>query len=148
MKTTPVSFLLYRKGSKVFSVGPSATIAEAVAEMNTYRIGSVLVMDNDTLYGIFTERDVLTRVVGRSIDVQTAKVSTVMTVNPQTIRPSATVDDVMQIYSDKHCRHLPVIENGHLLGMLSIGDVNRWIVDYHEAECIQLKTYITGMVSH
>ena len=97
MKTTPVSFLLDRKGSKVFSVGPSATIAEAVAEMNTYRIGSVLVMDNDTLYGIFTERDVLTRVVGRFIDVQTAKVSTVMTVNPQTIRPSATVDDVMQI---------------------------------------------------
>ena len=145
MKATPVLTLLARKGPHVYSVKPSASIAEAVAEMNKHRIGSVLIMENGAVCGIFTERDVLTRVVGRLIDVQVAKVSTVMTSNPLTIKSTATVEDVMHIYSEKHCRHLPVIDDGKLIGLLSIGDVNRWIVDYHQAECEQLKTYIAGV---
>src|SRR4051812_19688140 len=75
LMNTPISAILDRKGSTVFSISPSATIAEAVAEMNRHRVGSVLVLDNGRLVGIFTERDVLRRVVGAGLDPKKSLVS-------------------------------------------------------------------------
>jgi CBS domain-containing protein len=141
---TPISAILERKGSTVFSIAPSATIADAVAEMNRHRVGSILVLDDGRLVGIFTERDVLRRVVGAGLDPKRALVADVMTSGVLTITRDATMEDTMKIFTEKRCRHLPVVENGRLLGTVSIGDITRWMADHHRAEAEQLKNYITG----
>jgi CBS domain-containing protein len=140
----PISALLERKGKDVFSVRPSVSIAEAVAEMNRHRIGSVLVIEDGQLAGIFTERDVLRRVVGAGIDPTRTLVADVMTSGVITITPESTIDDAMRLFTEKRCRHLPVLEGGRLAGTISIGDVTRWMTDAHRAEAEHLKNYISG----
>ena len=120
------------------------SIADAVAEMNRHRVGSVLVIDAGNLVGIFTERDVLRRVVGAGVDPKSAVVADVMTKDVITISPDATVEDTMVIFTEKRCRHLPVLEQGRLVGAISIGDITRWIADSHRAEAEHLKNYITS----
>jgi CBS domain-containing protein len=141
---TPISAILERKGSTVFSIGPGATIAEAVAEMNRHRVGSIIVLDGGKLVGIFTERDVLRRVVGAGLDPKQALVADVMSAGVITITLSASVEDTMKLFTEKRCRHLPVVEEGRLIGTISIGDITRWMSDHHRAEAEHLKAYITG----
>jgi CBS domain-containing protein len=140
----PVSAILDRKGRQVYSVAPTVTIAEAVAEMNRNRVGSVLVLDGGRLVGIFTERDVLRRVVGADVDPKATRVSQVMTPDVLTITPDTTMEETTQIFTEKRCRHLPVMEKGKLVGTISIGDITRWASDHHRAEAEQLKNYITA----
>jgi CBS domain-containing protein len=139
----PISAILDRKGRNVFSVTPSMSVADAVAEMNRHRVGSVLVLDNGNLVGIFTERDVLRRVVGAGLDPRRAQVSEVMTSGVITIAPEATVEETMVLFTEKRCRHLPVLDRGRLVGAISIGDITRWMADTHRAEAEHLKNYIT-----
>jgi CBS domain-containing protein len=141
---TPVSALLERKGSDVHAVSSTITIAEAVAEMNRRRIGCIVIMDDGQLAGIFTERDVLRRVVGADLDPKSVRVAEVMTKNVHTIRPSATLEETMTIFADRRCRHLPVVEDGRLRGLISIGDISRWMAEIAHAEAEHLKTYIAG----
>jgi CBS domain-containing protein len=144
---TPISALLERKGSVVHSVSPGMTVAEAVGEMNRHRIGCVVVLDGGRLAGIFTERDVLLRVVGEGLDPRTARVSDVMTPRVITLPPETSVQDTMALFTEKRCRHIPVVASGRLLGLISIGDISRWTVDVHRAECEQLKSYIAGGIA-
>lgn len=141
---TPISALLERKSSIVYSVTPTMTIADAVAEMNRHRVGCVVVLDGGQLVGIFTERDVLRRVVGDGIDPKRSLVSDVMTTNVLTIPPETTIEQTMIIFTDKRCRHLPVISGGQMRGLISIGDVSRFLADAHRAEAEHLKNYIAG----
>jgi CBS domain-containing protein len=141
---TPISALLDRKGRSVYSVSPTMTVCEAVTEMNRQRVGSVLVIDNGKLVGIFTERDVLRRVVGAGVDPRRALVSDVMTTGVISITPEATVEETMVLFTEKRCRHLPVLEHGQLVGTISIGDITRWMADSHRAEAEHLKNYITS----
>jgi CBS domain-containing protein len=141
---TPISALLERKGTAVHGVEATVTISEAVAEMNRHRIGSIVVLEDGRLVGIFTERDVLRRVVGESISPITMRVADVMTKNLITITPETTVEETMMIFTEKRCRHLPVIEHDRLVGLISIGDISRWIADSYRAEAEHLKNYITG----
>lgn len=141
---TPISALLERKGNAVHSVSPSATILDAVFEMNKQRVGCMVVMEGTWLAGIFTERDILRRVVGAGLDPRTSRVADVMTTNVITIPPSATVEETMAIFTDKRCRHLPVVDQGRLVGLVSIGDLSRWLVDLHRTEAEHLKSYIAG----
>ena len=120
------------------------TIADAVAEMNRHRVGSVLVLDAGRLVGIFTERDVLRRVVGAGIDPKRTLVADVMTAGVITISPESTVEETMVIFTEKRCRHLPVLDGGQLVGTISIGDITRWMADSHRAEAEHLKNYITS----
>src|SRR5471030_3089428 len=108
---TPVAVLLSRKGSAVIAVASLDSIADAVRVMNEKKIGSVLVMDNGLLVGIFTERDILSRVVAAGRDPRTTRVRDVMTFKLQTITTETTLGDVMEIFSRLRCRHLPVIAN-------------------------------------
>jgi CBS domain-containing protein len=96
--------------------------------MNERNIGSILVMDGERMVGIFTERDVLTRVIPRHLDASKMPVSEVMTQRPVTITPTTTVEEAMMVVSDTRRRHLPVIDGGRVVGMISIGDLNRWVV--------------------
>jgi CBS domain-containing protein len=141
---TSITAILDRKGRQVFSVAPTLSIADAVAEMNRHRVGSVLVIDSGRLVGIFTERDVLLRVVGAGLDPKRSLVADVMTTGVITISPQTTIDETMQIFTEKRCRHLPVIDHGGLVGTISIGDVTRWMGDHHRAEAEHLKNYITS----
>ena len=144
---TPISTLLEHKGSIVRTVPATFTVTETVREMNRHKIGSVLVMDGDQIAGIFTERDVLTRVVVGDFDPKTTPVTRVMTAQPMTVGPEATVQTVMDLFTEKHFRHLPVVKDGRLLGVISIGDVTRWVANAHRVEAEHLRQYVAGGLS-
>jgi CBS domain-containing protein len=141
---TPVAALLERKGSAVHAVASTITIADAVAEMNKKRIGCIVVVDAGQLAGIFTERDVLRRVVGAGLDPKTARVADVMTSHVHTIPPEATIEQTMTLFGEMHCRHIPVVEKGQIKGLISIGDISRWMSDVSRSEADHLKNYIAG----
>lgn len=142
--TTSISFLLEHKGSDVFFVPPEIMVTAAAKEMDRHRIGAILVMDRGRIIGIFTERDVLSRVVAAGLDPNATPIERVMTRDPITIAPTATVDDVMALFTNKRFRHLPVVSDGRLVGLISIGDILRRMVDAHRHEAEQLKQYIAG----
>ena len=107
----------------------------------------MLVLNGEQLAGIFTERDVLTRVIAASLDPKTTPITKVMSGNVLTVAPEATVQEVMDIFADRRCRHLPVIEHDKLKGLISIGDVSRWVANSHRAEAESLRQYIAGAIS-
>jgi CBS domain-containing protein len=113
--------------------------------MNRHRVGCVLVMDAGRVVGIFTERDVLRRVVGAEIDPRSVPVSEVMTAEVTTISPETTIEETMVIFTERRFRHLPVCDHGKLVGTISIGDVTRWNSDENQAEAQHLKNYISGV---
>ena len=138
----PVSTLLESKSTTVFSVPVTVTVSEAVQEMNRRKIGSVLVMEGGVLVGIFTERDVLMRVVAADRDPKSTPVAHVMTRSPVTIHSSMTIEEVMDLHSGKHFRHLPVVENGRVIGMISVRDILRWLSDANSRKADQLEDFI------
>jgi len=144
---TAISTLLESKGGSVHTIPTTFTVTEAVQTMNRHRIGSVLVMNGLRLAGIFTERDVLMRVVGADLDPITTPVTKVMTADVLTVEPTHTVQQVMDIFAQKRCRHLPVMEGSRLVGLISIGDVSRWIANMDRAEAESLRQYIAGGLS-
>ncbi len=145
---TSIATLLEQKGGAVHTVQSTVTVSEAVQEMNRHKVGSVLVMSGQRLAGIFTERDALVRVVGAEIDPRLTPITKVMTANVLTVPPATTVQQVMDIFAEKRCRHLPVTEqDGRLLGLISIGDVSRWVANMHRAEAESLRQYIAGGLS-
>jgi CBS domain-containing protein len=144
---TSIATLLAGKGRALHAVPTSVTVIEAVQKMNQHKVGAVLVMNGEQLAGIFTERDVLTRVIAANLDPKTTPITKAMSTNVLTVAPEATVQEVMDIFAEKRCRHLPVIEHGALVGLISIGDVSRWVANAHRAEAESLRQYIAGGLS-
>lgn len=145
MKTPLQTVLQHKKSaSSLLTVRPTATVASAVDLLNSNKIGSVLVMDGDRLVGIFTERDVLRRVVGGRMDPEKTTISQVMTRELVVMKPSSTVEDAMSVISERRVRHLPVVEGGKVLGVISQGDLNHWLIRNREVHIEQLVDYITG----
>lgn len=143
-----VSDILTIKGSKVYTITPDATVYEAVARMNQHKLGALVVVSredpNETI-GIFTERDVMRRVVGQLRYADLVVVGEVMTRDMVTCSPNLPIDEAAQVMLEQRIRHLPVIdENGRLCGMLSIGDVNAWYVSRANATIVELNDYILG----
>lgn len=145
---TPLSEVLAEKGTDYYCIGPEAPVADAVREMIRRTVGSLLVIDQGELRGIFTERDVLVRVVAARRDPDLTAVQEVMTLNPLTVPPSVTVEDAMLLVTRHRCRHLPVIAAGHIHGLVSIGDLTRWLVRAREHEIDDLRQYINGTQTH
>jgi len=131
---SPISALLDSKESAIHTVPPHATVFEAVQKMVEARIGAVLVVDEGRLVGIFSERDVLVRVVSLHRDPLTTPVAHVMTIDPITIDASMPVDEVLDQHSGKEFRHLPVLDEGHLVGMVSVRDLLRWVAQSSNAQ--------------
>lgn len=144
---TSIATLLEGKGRALHTVPAHVTVFEAVQKMNQHRIGAMLVVEGGQLAGIFTERDALTRVIAASLDPKLTPLARVMTPNVLTVEPEATVQQVMDIFAEKRCRHLPVIQGGRLVGLISIGDVSRWVANAHRAEAESLRQYIAGGLS-
>jgi CBS domain-containing protein len=141
---TKLSILLQDKGSAVHTVAPDATVLDAVRRMNEAGVGSLLVMNGDELVGIFTERDVLRRVVDSDLDAAATRIAKVMTRDLVTVGPGATVAEAMTVVTEKRCRHLPVCEEGRLLGVVSSGDLTRWATRSQATHIQDLVNYITG----
>lgn len=139
-----LSSVLQQKGHDVFTIAPDKTVLEAVRTMNEHGVGSLLVMNGDEVVGIFTERDVLRRVVDAELDPRTTRVAKVMTRELVTVRQRTTVTEAMAVVTETRCRHLPVIEDGRLLGMVSIGDLTRWVGREQAYHIQDLVNYITG----
>ncbi len=131
---SPISALLDSKDSAIHTVPPHATVFEAVQKMVEARIGAVLVVADDKLVGIFSERDVLVRVVSLHRDPLTTPVAHVMTLDPVTIDAGTPVEDVLDQHAGKEFRHLPVLDDGHLIGMVSVRDLLRWVAQNNNAQ--------------
>lgn len=140
----PISALLAQKDPTVRCVSNKASVQDAVSIMTAHRIGSVCVMEGERLVGIFTERDVLTRVVAPGLDARQTQVAKVMSTQLVTIDPSLCLDRAMAIMSDRRTRHLPVLDQGQLVGLISIGDINKWVVERLQYEADSLRSYICG----
>lgn len=137
-----VQAILADKGHEVVTVEASATALEAVARMNDAGIGAVVVVEGDRTVGIFSERDVLVRIVARHRDAATTPVKEVMTATVVSIGPQTTVGEAMHIITERRCRHLPVFEGDRLVGMISAGDLTRWVVRDQEGRISDLETYV------
>lgn len=137
-----VSSLLQLKGSFVYSTAVDSTVEAAVVEMNHRQIGSLMVMDSGFVVGVFTERDVLTRVVAANLNPKSTLVRAVMTTRFYSITEDASVEDLMQMMREHRIRHLPVLNDNQLLGMLSISDVNDWLLKANEIEAENLRRYM------
>jgi CBS domain-containing protein len=138
----PVEKLLEQKREPLEAVTPQTTVIEAIERMNRRRIGSILVMEGERLAGIFTERDVLTRVVPDRLDPAKTPVGEVMTRQPVVISPSTTVQEAMMVVTDTRKRHLPVVQGGRVVGLVSIGDLTRWLVRDQQRTIDDLFDYV------
>lgn len=132
------------KGSAVHTVAPEVTVLDAVAYMNEKGVGALLVTDDERPVGMFTERDVLRRVVDARRDPASTKVADVMSHELVVVHPEVTVEEAMAIMTERRCRHLPVIEGDDIVGMVSIGDLSRWMSRRQANHINDLMSYITG----
>jgi CBS domain-containing protein len=121
--------LLDEHNSVIHSVRPGVSVTECVHRMNELRIGAMLVMEEDQMLGIFTERDAITRVLGAGLDPVNTSISQVMTKNPVWVSASTTLEEAMGIVTNQRIRHLPVVEDGKVLGMVSSGDLTHRLVE-------------------
>jgi CBS domain-containing protein len=137
--------ILAVKGGHVWSVGPDATVLQAAALMNEHKIGALVVLDGGHIAGMFTERDVLRRVVGGQRDPATTRVAEVMTPDVVCCKPETTVEEARVAVKDRRIRHLPVLDGDEkLLGMVSIGDLNAFEAASQEHTIHLLHEYISG----
>ena len=139
---TRLERLLAHKGRRVQSISAGQKVIEAVTLMNDLRIGALVVLDRSRLIGIFTERDVLMRVVAQRRDPDSTAVADVMTQPVFTLPPSATVETAMRLMLDKKCRHLPIVEGEELLGLISLRDLSNWAVREKQQELEELSGYM------
>jgi CBS domain-containing protein len=139
--------ILSHKGFSVHVVAASASVLDAVERMNQLRIGALVVMEEGQVQGMFTERDVLRRVMGEGRDPAKTPVGEVMTTDVICCQPSSDLDEISAIMKDRRVRHLPVCDDdGDLLGLISIGDVNAFHASHQEAQITYLNEYLYGRV--
>ena len=128
----------------VLSVEASESVLDAINLMAQVNIGAVLVQNGDVISGIFTERDYLQRMALKSLSSQETRVGDVMTSPVISADPGDSIDQCLATMTTCHCRHLPVVDNGKLLGIVSIGDLVKKMLDEKEYEVEKLNQYITG----
>lgn len=143
MKT--VRQLLQVKGNHVCSVAPDATVYAALKVMADNNVGALLVLNQGSLVGIFSERDYARKVSLRGKSSKDTHVKEIMTEKVDCVSPSQSVHECMGLMTQKHIRHLPVMENNQLAGVISIGDVVKAVISEQEFTIEQLESYITGI---
>jgi len=142
MKT--VRDLLKAKGRDIWSVTPETTVYDTLRLMADKNIGAVLVLDGGQPVGIFTERDYARQVILKGKASKDTPVHEVMTTRVVFVRPEQNIEDCMALMTDKRCRHLPVLDEGRLAGVLSIGDVVKAVISEKQFIIEQLENYISA----
>jgi CBS domain-containing protein len=139
-----VNQLLKLKGGQIFSVAPTDSVLRAIEIMATRHIGALLVMSQDGLQGIISERDYARKVILKNRSSHDTPVGDIMTKNPVTVAPDATVHHCMEVMTKGRFRHLPVVDKGRVVGMLSIGDLVKAVIEDQSQKIEQLERYIAG----
>ena len=133
-----------KRTNQTFTLTPEHMVIDALALMSEKNIGAVMVMDGERLAGIFSERDYARKGIIQGRKAKSTPVTEVMTHNVFTVTPEMDIEDCMQLFSDKRIRHLPVLSNGEVMGMLSIGDIVSAIMAEQKSHIQFLEQYISG----
>lgn len=139
---TPLSVLLDDKGHIIQSISPKSTVFDCANKMNQLKIGALLVIENEVLQGIVSERDILRKLVITGADPKIVLVESIMTRDLITVLPSTTVREAMRLVTENRIRHLPVLNQNKLVGLISIGDLTRWAMLIQEQQISTLTHYI------
>lgn len=141
---TTIAGVLGTKGTDIWSITPDTSVYDAIAMMAEKGVGALLVVDNDSLAGIVSERDYARKVILKGRSAESTPVSEIMTPEVYYIRPQQSVEEGLALMTAKRIRHLPVMDDGRLIGIVSIGDLVKSIISDQEFLIHQLETYITG----
>ena len=139
-----IGAVLNQKSREIYSVSPDATVFEAVQLMDTKNVGALLVMDGERLVGVISERDYTRKIMLRGKRSRETKVTEIMSTNVFTTHRREGVETCLRLMTDQHIRHLPVVDDDKVVGVISIGDLVKWVIS-GQAQTIQaLEGYITG----
>ena len=136
--------ILQKKGNAVYSVSPDTSVYDALEDLEEKNLGALVVVENGKLIGVFTERDYARKVILKGRSSKETLVRDIMSSTPIFVHPDKTLDDCMQLMTDKFIRHLPVLENDQLIGVVSIGDIVKYIIYDKDFIIENLEHYITG----
>ena len=141
---SPVSGLLGQKGSDVWSIAPETIVFDAIKMMSEKNVGALPVMRGDQVLGMFSERDYTRKIVLKGRSSKETSIGDVMSSPPLTVSPNDSIDRCMRLMTQNRVRHLPVVQDGRLIGIVSIGDLVNWIISVQTAAIAQLEQYIHG----
>jgi CBS domain-containing protein len=136
--------ILNRKSGEVFSIPPDATVFQAIELMDKKNVGALLVMENDQLLGIISERDYTRKVILRGKRSHETKVAEIMSTNLTVTHPREPIEKCLRLMTDKRIRHLPVLDSDKVVGVISIGDLVKWTLSCQSAAIAHLESYIHG----
>jgi CBS domain-containing protein len=140
----PIAELLHKRDPTVYKVAPGVTVFDGLKLLSDYGVGAMLVMEGDKLVGVLSERDYTRKVALQGKNSRETRVSEIMTREVITVGPQTRTRACMALMSQHKIRHLPVVDNGKVLGMISIRDIMDDIIADHEQTIAQLQTYITS----
>ena len=139
-----VRHLLEAKGDAIFSIAPDAPVLDAIRQMAERGVGALLVLRGDALAGIVTERDYARKVILKGHSSRETPVSDIMTPAPTSVSPATTVEECMRLCTQLRVHHLPVLDGNRLVGVVSIGDLVKAVIDDQAVEIDHLQRYIAG----
>jgi CBS domain-containing protein len=141
---SPIGALLSQKGTTVWSVSPETKVFDAIQMMADKNVGALPVMRGDEVLGMFSERDYTRKIALKGRSSRDTSVGDIMSSSPLIVSADDSVDRCMRLMTQNRVRHLPVVENGRLVGIVSIGDLVNWIISAQSAAIDQLERYISG----
>jgi len=139
-----ISEILHHKGTNVWTIAPDATVFEAIQKMADKNVGALIVTENDKLIGIISERDYTRKVALKGKSSKESKVREILSDRIVQVTPAHKIEECMRLMTEHRVRHLPVIEDEKITGMISIGDLVNWIISAQSTTIRQLETYISG----
>lgn len=139
---TRISKVLEEKGGAVYSVKPEETVYDALQLMAKHKIGAIMILEGEQPLGIFTERDYMNKIILQDRSSKNVMIKDVMTSELVVVSPDSQVDEALAVMTEKHCRHLPIIENKKLVGIVSIGDLVKRVIKDQDVAIKSLSEYI------
>jgi len=139
-----IGTLLHHKGSTVWTIAATATVFEAIKFLAEKNIGALPVMEGDHLMGIFSERDYTRKIALEGKSSKATPVREIISTAVVAVSSEDTIEDAMRLMTENHIRHLPVIDDGKMVGLVSIGDMVNWIISAQSATINQMESYLAG----
>ena len=139
-----IGAILNQKDGKIFSIAPDATVFKAIEMMADKNVGALVVMKGENLVGIISERDYTRKVFLRGKSSKETRVDEIMSGDVSTTKPQEGVDECLRLMTEKHIRHLPVVDGGKVIGIISIGDLVKHVISCQSATIAHLESYISG----
>lgn len=142
--TDPISSVLQHKESLLWTIGPETTVYDAIELMADKNVGCLIVLDGEQLLGLITERDYTRGVILKKRTSRETAVRDIMSADPVSVTPADTVEHCMKLMTDRRIRHIPVLDGAKVVGIVSIGDLVKWIISAQGAMIDQLENFIKG----